>query len=98
MDISAIKKENFLKDITDKIEMANRLAYYLGEINMIHPFREGNGRTQRIYIEQLCINNGRFEIDFTGVTKDEMIAASIQSAKVDNDLLEKLIYKCLIQK
>ena len=93
-----LKKENFLKDITDKIEMANRLAYYLGEINMIHPFREGNGRTQRIYIEQLCINNGRFEIDFTGVTKDEMIAASIQSAKVDNDLLEKLIYKCLIQK
>ena len=78
--------------------MANRLAYYLGEINMIHPFREINGRTQRIYIEQLCINNGRFEIDFTGVTKDEMIAASIQSAKVDNDLLEKLIYKCLIQK
>lgn len=51
-----LKKENFLKDITDKIEMANRLAYYLGEINMIHPFREGNGRTQRIYIEQLCIN------------------------------------------
>ena len=42
MDISAIKKENFLKDITDKIEMANRLAYYLGEINMIHPFRDGN--------------------------------------------------------
>lgn len=24
---------------------------------------EGNGRTQRIYIEQLCLNNGRFEID-----------------------------------
>lgn len=32
-----LKKENFLKDITDKIEMANRLAYYLGEINMIPP-------------------------------------------------------------
>lgn len=43
--------------------MSERLAYYLGEINMIHPFREGNGRTQRIYIEQLCLNNGRFEID-----------------------------------
>ena len=34
--------------------MSERLAYYLGEINMIHPFREGNGRTQRIYIEQLA--------------------------------------------
>ena len=90
-------KENFLKDITDQKEMAEKLAYYLGEINMIHPFREGNGRTQRIYIEQLCMNNGRFEIDFTEVSKEEMISASVRSAKSDNDLLEELIYKCLIR-
>lgn len=93
-----LEKENFLKNITDKEEMANRLAYYLGEINMIHPFREGNGRTQRIYLEQLCLNNNRFEIDFTEITKDEMISASIQSANLNNKLLEKLIYKCLIKK
>ncbi|MFQ9286974.1 MAG: Fic family protein [Intestinibacter bartlettii] len=24
--------------------LAERLAYYIGEINAIHPFREGNGR------------------------------------------------------
>ena len=92
-----LRKENFLKDITDQKEMAEKLAYYLGEINMIHPFREGNGRTQRIYIEQLCMNNGRFEIDFTEVSKEEMISASVRSAKSDNDLLEELIYKCLIR-
>jgi cell filamentation protein len=91
-----LKKENFLKDITDKKEMSVRLAYYLGELNMIHPFREGNGRTQRIYIEQLCLNNGRFEIDFTEVTKDEMIAASVKSANASNDLLEELLFKCLV--
>lgn len=90
-----LEKENFLADISDKRKMANRLAYYLGEINMIHPFREGNGRTQRIYIEQLCINNGRFEIDFTEVTKEEMINASIQSANLNNDMLEDILYKCL---
>jgi cell filamentation protein len=76
--------------------MSVRLAYYLGELNMIHPFREGNGRTQRIYIEQLCLNNGRFEIDFTEVTKDEMIAASVKSANASNDLLEELLFKCLV--
>lgn len=92
-----LRKENFLKDITDQKEMAEKLAYYLGEINMIHPFREGNGGTQRIYIEQLCMNNGRFEIDFTEVSKEEMISASVRSAKSDNDLLEELIYKCLIR-
>lgn len=92
-----LRKENFLKDITDQKEMAEKLSYYLGEINMIHPFREGNGRTQRIYIEQLCMNNGRFEIDFTEVSKEKMISASVRSAKSDNDLLEELIYKCLIR-
>ena len=92
-----LKKENFLADITDKKDMSIRLAYYLGELNMIHPFREGNGRTQRIYIEQLCQNNGRFEIDFTEVTKEEMISASARSANASNDLLEALIYQWLIE-
>ena len=92
-----LKREKFLSDISDKKEMSKRLAFYLGEINMIHPFREGNGRTQRIYIEQLCLNNGRFEIDFTEVTTEEMVIASVRSANVSNDLLEKLIEKCLVK-
>ena len=78
--------------------MSTRLAFYLGELNMIHPFREGNGRTQRIYIEQLCVNNGYFELDFTEITKEEMLEASIASANGNNDLLEKLLFKCLIDK
>lgn len=92
-----LKEEDCLADISDKKEMSIRLAYYLGELNMIHPFREGNGRTQRIYIEQLCKNNGRFEIDFSEITKDEMLNASIQSAKSNNELLEEIIFKCLVK-
>lgn len=43
-------RENYLKDCNEKIEIAKRLAYYLGEINSIHPFREGNGRgTKNVY-------------------------------------------------
>ncbi|MGN0482920.1 MAG: hypothetical protein ACI4HI_05135, partial [Lachnospiraceae bacterium] len=59
--------------------------------------REGNGRNQRIYIEQLCLNNGRFEIDFTDVSKEEMIAASVRSANASNDMLENLIKRCLFE-
>ena len=92
-----LKAEKFLADISDKKEMSVRLAYYLGELNMIHPFREGNGRTQRIYIEQLCMNNGRFEIDFTEITKEEMLAASVHSANANNELLEELIFKSLVE-
>lgn len=92
-----LKKEKYLSDISDKKQMSVRLAYYLAELNMIHPFREGNGRTQRVYIEQLCQNNGRFEIDFTDVTKDDMILASVRSANESNDWMEDLLYRCLVE-
>ena len=93
-----LRRENFLKDITDKEQMSQRLAYYLGELNMIHPFREGNGRTQRMYIEQLCKNNGRFEIQFAKATKDEMLQASIDTSVCEYDTMTALIFKCLSEK
>ncbi len=56
-------------------ELPLRLAYYLSEINVIHPFREGNGRTQRLFIEYLAEKNG-YSVDFSKVTSEEMIMAS----------------------
>ena len=35
-----------------------RLAYYLGEVNALHPFREGNGRTHRAFFGQLARDAG----------------------------------------
>jgi len=35
-----------------------RLAYYLGEVNALHPFREGNGRAQRVFFRQLARDAG----------------------------------------
>jgi cell filamentation protein len=37
---------------------AGRLACYLGEVNALHPFREGNGRAQRGFTEQLARDAG----------------------------------------
>jgi cell filamentation protein len=37
---------------------AGRLAYYLGEVNALHPFREGNGRAQRAFFGQLARDAG----------------------------------------
>jgi cell filamentation protein len=36
----------------------SRLAYYLGEVNALHPFREGNGRAQRAFFGQLARDAG----------------------------------------
>lgn len=39
-------------------EFSSKAAYYLSEINAIHPFREGNGRTLREFINLLAANSG----------------------------------------
>lgn len=35
-----------------------RLAHYLGEVNALHPLREGNGRAQRAFFGQLARDAG----------------------------------------
>jgi cell filamentation protein len=35
-----------------------RAAHYLGEINALHPFREGNTRAQREFIRELAVEAG----------------------------------------
>ncbi len=67
-----------------------RLAYYLGEIYAIHPFREGNGRAQRTFIRQLARVNG-YLLSFADVSEQEMVTASINSFNGDNAALEDLI-------
>ncbi|HEY3740925.1 MAG TPA: Fic family protein [Bryobacteraceae bacterium] len=69
---------------------AERAAYYLGELNAIHPFREGNGRTQREFIRQLASHN-RFELDWSRTTRDQMMTASILSFRGDCSLLANII-------
>ena len=91
-----LKKENFLADITDKEEMSGRLAYYLGEINMIHPFREGNGRTTREFIRQIALKYN-YNLNLQNFTAQEILDASIKSI-VDTKDLEDIVNKCLENK
>jgi cell filamentation protein len=72
-----LEKEDFLGS-TPRELVYLRLSYYLAGINAIHPFREGNGRAQRLFIEYLAQRRG-FSLDFSSVTDQEMIAASYES-------------------
>jgi cell filamentation protein len=72
-----LKKEEYLVGKTPE-EMPERLTYYLSEINVLHPFRDGNGRSQRVFIEYLARSVGYY-VDFSDVTGKEMIEASALS-------------------
>jgi cell filamentation protein len=62
----------------DTTAFSERAACYLGEINALHPFREGNGRAQREFINHLAYKNG-FSIAWNNITQEDMIQASIES-------------------
>ena len=89
-----LKKERFLKGV-NKEQFADRAGYYLGEINAIHPFREGNGRTQREFIRTLALKNG-FEIDWERIKSKEMIEGSIKSMYLHHKDLAALIEKAIV--
>lgn len=76
-------------------EFVERTAFYLGEINALHPFREGNGRTQRAFIDQLVAKND-YAIDWTQITAEDNIDASRESMNGDNRLLVDLIDRALV--
>ena len=79
---------------SDLEHFASRGAYYLGELNAIHPFREGNGRTQREFIRELGLQSGLM-LDWSQVSREEMIEASRRSLRVDNAGLEQILKKVL---
>ena len=88
-----IKKESYLGKL-DNDGFIKRLAYYLGEINALHPFREGNGRSQREFIRALALRNG-YVIHYDRITPKEMISASIKSFMCNYCEMEELIKKCI---
>jgi cell filamentation protein len=47
------------------------------DLNAVHPFREGNGRTQRVFTEALAHEAGH-KLDFSVVSRERMIQASIE--------------------
>ena len=86
-----LRSENYLMDAY-KEEMPFRLSYYLSEINVLHPFREGNGRAQRLFIEYLAENAG-YSVDFSQVTDTHMIEASAASFLCDYIKMNELFLK-----
>lgn len=87
-----IKKKNMLKE-TDEKKFFNNLAYVMAELNIIHPFREGNGRTIREFVRTMAKYMG-FDLNWGNADREELLEASILS--VDNyTVLIKILENCV---
>ena len=87
-----IKEKNMLKE-TDKEKVFDNLAYVMAELNIIHPFREGNGRSIREFIRLMAKRMG-YDLNWGNVDKEELSEASILS--VDNyKMLIRILEACV---
>ena len=90
---SDLAAENYLLNLAPS-DFARRLAHYLSEINAIHPFREGNGRVQRLFISQLAENAG-YNLDYSALDQTAFYPVMQASFHGDEVPLTELILRII---
>ena len=89
-----LHREKMLHE-TDKKRQIEHLSYIMSELNVIHPFREGNGRSIRELIRCMALCYG-FSLDWSLVDRDTMIDAAVRSV-VDSMAFYDIIVKCVVE-
>jgi cell filamentation protein len=85
----SLRRSRYLRFLSNT-EFARQSAHILAELNAIHPFREGNGRTQLVFLTLLADRAGH-PIALERMGPARMLAAMVASFKSDEAPLEALI-------
>ena len=92
----------YLPETLNKIEKMNEITFeeiadkYV-EMNIAHPFREGNGRSTRIWLDLILKKNLKQCIDWSKINKKDYLFAMEESA-VDSTRIKDLLQNALIDK
>lgn len=78
-------------------EFTIEIADLYHSLNMLHPFREGNGRTERVFFVQL-IRNAGYDIDYSTLNSDLLMIGSIQAASGVMDTLVKFFEENIVSR
>lgn len=65
--------------------------------NFLHPFREGNGRTQRVFLSLLA-NEAGFVLDFSKADADDLMIATIHAANGVECYLKEILQRITMKK
>jgi len=91
--LGQLQQEKWLENVPFEA-FAARSAYYMAELNYIHPFREGNGRAIREFIRLLFLHNG-YVVQWDAVDVEALLNAMIDSV-YDTAHLEQILKQCLV--
>lgn len=91
---SRLQKENYFQNIPREYYVL-KISEFYHDLNMLHPFREGNGRTQRLFFTML-IRRAGYDIDFSSLDLDELMIATIYAAQGISSYLQNFFDKAII--
>ncbi|HJS16451.1 putative adenosine monophosphate-protein transferase Fic [Rheinheimera sp.] len=83
-----LKKNNFFRALRHE-EFVKVLADFFCEMNVVHPFREGNGRTLRLFCEVLAMQAG-YELNWQPISQEAWLQANIAGYQGDLEPLVRL--------
>ncbi len=89
MLFAELANNQFLTGATHE-NFSQKVGEYLVHLNFIHPFREGNGRTQRLLISRIAQNAG-ITLDWRAVSNDAMRKACIDGINGNTRNMVRLI-------
>jgi cell filamentation protein len=70
-------------------EVAKKLAVIHNESNVVHPFRDGNGRTIRLFLDVVVFTVGFEPINYGD--REDYLAGCVAGALKDNEPMQKII-------
>jgi len=88
-----LAQEHYLVDLPRERFVA-RLAHYYCELNVVHPFRDGNGRAQRLLFEVISINAG-YLLHWEPIGRTEWLNANIAAYNCQLEPLMALLDRVL---
>jgi cell filamentation protein len=92
---TSLRKEAYLAGL-EKDVFVDRLAFYSSELNALHPFREGNGRSIRLFLRLLAKSCG-YLLQFHLCKPEELLNADVQAYIGDRTLLISLYHRIVAE-
>jgi cell filamentation protein len=78
-----------------KKQFCQKLSIIHAEFNVIHPFREGNGRTIRLFMDLMAAQYGYDLINWSGVSKTHYIQACREGMSKKYETLREILWNSL---
>jgi hypothetical protein len=85
---SALHRAAMLRNLP-AFDFAREAALLLAALNTLHPFHEGNGRTQRAFVQAVA-HAAEHPLYFDIVSRERIVRASILSAQGDPSMMIRL--------